>query len=73
MEKLLLQADNAMYLAKQDGKNTARFFRQPISQSVGFLLMALGEIQLRGGGYLEHLILQFKQFWLDIHQLCITA
>ncbi len=39
----------------------------------GFLLMALGEIQLRGGGYLEHLILQFKQFWLDIHQLGITA
>lgn len=35
MEKLLLQADNAMYLAKQDGKNTARFFRRPVSQSVG--------------------------------------
>ncbi|HAS6348158.1 GGDEF domain-containing protein [Vibrio sp. IRLE0018] len=35
MEKLLLQADSAMYVAKQDGKNAARFFRQPMSQSMG--------------------------------------
>jgi len=33
--KLVKQADEAMYLAKQSGKNTSRFYRDVLQQRLG--------------------------------------